>query len=94
MEQYKKIDEYSIEITHELPIPEVVKTTYERSFIENQIKTITEDRDNYVALRNTEIAECESILVEMDKLNITSKVEPIVEKVISEEVLPVEEIIN
>ena len=92
--QYKKVSEFEIEITKEVPKPEPIKTTYERSFIENQIKVISEDRDKYVASRNTEIEECEKILTEMDKLNIVAKVEPIEEKVITEEVLPAKPIIN
>ncbi len=84
----KKIDAFTIEFTKEVPTPEPIKTTYERSFIENQIKSITEDKDKYVALRDVEILECENILAEMDKLNIVSKVE-----VITEEVLPMDSII-
>jgi hypothetical protein len=81
METYTKINEFEIEVT-EVPTPETIKTKYERSFIENQIITITEDRDSYVAKRNIEIAECEKILSEMTKLNIVTKVEtmqPIIE---------------
>jgi hypothetical protein len=81
METYTKINEFEIEVT-EVPTPETIKTKYERSFIENQIATITEDRDSYVAKRNIEIAECEKILSEMTRLNIVTKVEtmqPIIE---------------
>lgn len=92
--QYKKVSDYEIEITKEVPTPEPIKTKYERSFIENQIITITEDRDKYVASRDAEILECQNILAEMDKLNIVTKVEPVVEKVISEEVLLEKPIIN
>lgn len=92
--QYKKVSDYEIEITKEVPTPEPIKTKYERSFIENQIITITEDRDKYVASRDAEILECQNILAEMYKLNIVTKVEPVVEKVISEEVLLEKPIIN
>ena len=90
----KKIDDFTLEITKEVPTPEPIKTKYERSFVENQIKVITEDRDKYVASRDAEILECQNILDEMDRLNIVAKVEPIEEKVITEEVLPAEPIIN
>jgi hypothetical protein len=83
METYTKINEFEIEKT-ETSIPEVIKTKYERSFIENQLRTITEDRDSYVAKRNVEIAECTKILSEMTRLNILTKVEEVllVEKLI------------
>lgn len=68
--QYKKISEIEIEVTKVIQNPEPIKTKYERSFVENQIKVITEDRDKYVASRNAEILECQNILNEMDKLSI------------------------
>ena len=33
-----KIDEYTLEITKEAPVTEQATTTYDRTFIENQIK--------------------------------------------------------
>jgi len=85
----KKIDDFTLEITKEILKPEPIKTAYERSFIENQIKTIQADKDNYVALRDAELVECNSILAEMDKLNIVSKVETlsIMKEVINEEII-------
>jgi hypothetical protein len=77
----QKIDDNTIEISEVVP-EVVVKTQYERGFIENQIKTITDDRDNYVALRNKEIQDCNDILTKMDALNIVVKVEPIPEPVV------------
>lgn len=80
--QYNKINENELEVTKLTQILEPTKIVYERSFIENQIITITEDRDSYVAKRNIEIAECEKILSEMTRLNIVTKVEtmqPIIE---------------
>ena len=73
--QYNKISENEIEVVKPAPVMEVVTSTYERSFIENQIVTITADRDEYVAKRNAEIAECEVIKGQMDKMNIVSKIE-------------------
>ena len=75
IEAYKKINEYEIEVTKELPAPEPIVVKYERSFIESQIETIIKDRDDYVAKRNTEILECQNIINEMDKMNIITKIE-------------------
>jgi len=50
-----------------------VTQKYERGFIEEQIVQITKQRDEYVAQREVELAECESILAEMDKLDIVKK---------------------
>lgn len=85
---YKKLNSFEIEVTREVIQPETNVTKYERAFIEQQIKTITEDKDRYNTLRDAEILECKNILAEMIKLNIVAKVEPI------KEILPVEEIIK
>jgi len=57
---------------------EVVK--YDRDFIENQIIDITAQRDSYIRqlqeqldLKNSELKECEDILLEMNKQGIVSK---------------------
>lgn len=85
--EIKKISEHEIEVTKQAPIQEPIITKYERSFIEEQIITITKDKDDYVAKRNAELLECQNILAEMDKLNI-------VVKVVEEKVIPIEKIIN
>ena len=55
-------------------IPEKVETvTYDRAFIEQQIISITEQRDEELAAREAELAECQAILKEMDKAGIISK---------------------
>lgn len=92
-----KISENTIEINE--VVPEVItKTQYERGFIEQQIKTITEQRDRDNALRDAEIADCNAILAKMDILGIVVKVEPLIKpKVVAplEEIIPpVEEIIK
>jgi len=67
-----KISDTEIEVSK--TIPEIVVTQkYERGFIEEQIVQITKQRDEYVAQREAELAECESILAEMDKLDIVKK---------------------
>ena len=81
----KKISEFEIEITKPAEIVVPAVATYDRSFIETQILSITKDRDNYVTLRNAELAECEGILSEMKKLGIVSKiVEQMPEEIINE----------
>lgn len=72
----KKIDDYNIEITKTEPVKEV-KNTYQRDFIEKQIKDIIASRDAFVAQRDIELDECNAIIVEMDKLGITTAKEAI-----------------
>jgi len=69
-----KISDTSIEIT-KVVASEEVKNVYERSFIENQIKSIQKSKDDFDALRDKEIKECLDILAEMDKLNIVATVD-------------------
>ena len=79
--QYNKISECELEIVKPAPIAEPITTKYERSFIEEQIKTITADRDSYVEKRNIEIVECEAILAKMNELKIvTMQIDEVVEK--------------
>jgi hypothetical protein len=76
-----KISDTTIEmekVTPEVITPaKIEKVQYDRDFIENQIKAITAQRDGMIAekeslirLKEAELAECESILAEMDKLGI------------------------
>ena len=67
----KKLSETSIEITREVITPTVTKKDrYERKFIEDQILAITAQRDELIAIKEAELAECVAILAEMDKLGI------------------------
>lgn len=66
----RKVDKYSIEITKD---EIVTKTnTYERNFIEKQIKQITTQKIRDNAQRDLEIQNCLDILVSMDSLKIIS----------------------
>lgn len=69
----QKIDEYTIEVTKPVEVSTQEVVTYDRGFIENQIISIKKSKDDFNALRDAELAECNSILAEMDKLNIVVK---------------------
>jgi hypothetical protein len=74
MDNITKISECEVEVTK--TIPEVVVTQkYERGFIEEQIKQITKQRDEMIALKEKELKECTDILSEMDKLEVITKEE-------------------
>jgi len=81
METYTKISNTTLEVTKEIITPvKVEKNVYERKFIEDQIKAITESRDEMIALKEAELKECTDILAEMDKKGIVLEsdiVEPI-----------------
>ena len=69
-----KISDNIVEITKTVVTPDVVVSRkYERGFIEEQIKQITKQRDEMIALKEKELKEVEEILVEMDKLDIIKK---------------------
>lgn len=72
----KRISDCEIEITSQKTQPEPIKIIYNRAFIEEQIKRIITARDTYIASRNADIAECQTILNEMDKLGIINKTSP------------------
>ena len=69
----KKISDTEIEITR-TETKETVNT-YNRAFIEEQIKTIQAQKDRDDAQRDREIAECQEILNECNKLGIKIKAE-------------------
>jgi len=73
-----KISDSSIEMDKVTP---EVRTTvkYERSFIEQQRKDIIKQSDDFVAARMKEVAECDAILSEMDRLGVVSK--PVAEQI-------------
>lgn len=73
MDTYKKISLTEIEVTKQAPIPAPNVVRYERGFIEQQILDITEQRDKIIVLKQVELDECNAILSEMNKLNITTK---------------------
>lgn len=58
------------------------ETVYEYSYLLSQRENIIKDRDDYIILRNTEIAEINIILAECAKLGIVANIE--VEKIIKE----------
>ena len=90
----KKLSSTRLEVTKEIITPIKVEThTYERKFIEDQIKVITESRDEQIALKEAELKECQDILAEMDKKGIVLK-EELKESGIAEEANIINEEVN
>jgi hypothetical protein len=79
----KKIDDYTLEFISEKI--ETISNKYERSFIESQIKMITEQRDTFVSARNAELKECEDILAVMEKEGIIAK--PIPSEILNDKII-------
>jgi hypothetical protein len=79
----KKIDDYTLEFISEKI--ETISNKYERSFIESQIKMITEQRDTFVSARNAELKECEDILAVMKKEGIIAK--PIPSEILNDKIM-------
>jgi len=79
----KKLSATQLEVTKEIITPVKVETqTYERKFIEDQIKAITESRDEMIAMKEAELKECTDILAQMDLKGIVLKEEPIVKPLV------------
>lgn len=66
----KKVSETSVEVTKEVVTTSTSKAIHDRKFLESQIKAITKQRDDLIALKEAELKECTDILLEMDKLGI------------------------
>jgi len=76
-----KISDTSIEVDEIIPaVPEkVTRRVYERNFIEDQIVAITAQRDEMIALKESELKKCTDIIKEMDKLGIVAVAKPLEE---------------
>ena len=80
-----KLSDTQIEVTTEIITPpQTVTKTYDREFIENQIISITAQRDEMIALKEAELKVCTDILAEMDKQNIITVAEFAANNVIEE----------
>ena len=79
-EEIKDEPKFELELEKVIPaveaVPEKVEVkTYDRAFIEKQVIAITNDlayAESQVTMRKTELAECQSILDEMDKQGIVN----------------------
>lgn len=81
----KKISNTQLEVTKEIITPvKIERRVYERDFIEKQIIAITAQRDETIALKEAELAECQAILNSMNELGIASEGKA--------EIVPIEEI--
>ena len=67
--EFRKISDTEIEVIKTAPVQEV-KTIHKRKFIREQLKAIRAQKDAFVAERNIEIAECQAILDEMDRIGV------------------------
>ena len=70
----KKISETQIEITKQPATPEPIVNVYGRAFIEQQIISIIQQRDEMIALKEAELKECTDILSEMDKKGVIASI--------------------
>lgn len=67
-----KLSDSSIQLEKIIP-QEVKSVSYERTFIEQQIKNITFQRNEMIAAKEAELAECQAILAEMDKVGVLTE---------------------
>ena len=97
MDNTTKINETTIEVSKVVP-ESVVKTTYQKDFILEQIVQITKQRDEMIRLKQVELDECNVILATMNELDIKTNIEVVAEleakRIIDEKIEVVEEIIE
>lgn len=70
----KKVDEFTIEVTKEIPVQTVVQK-YDYNFLLTQKKAIETDRARYIEQRDKELAEVNALIAECEKLGIKAKPE-------------------
>ena len=70
----KKIDEFTIEVTKEIPAKADVKK-YDYNFLLSQKKAIENDLAKFVAARQAELTEVNALITECEKLGIKPKPE-------------------
>jgi len=72
MMETKKIDEFTIEVTKEIPAKAVAQR-YDYSFLLSQKKAIEEDLSKYTAARQAELSEVNALIAECEKFGIKAK---------------------
>ena len=80
--EYKKISDTQIEVTKPMEVTETpaVSKVYDYAFLKQQVINITAQRDEMIALKESELLEVQTLLNEADKLGIESNsVEPVKE---------------
>ena len=68
--EFRKLNNTELEVTKPAPVMEPIKTVHNRRFIREQLKAIKASKDAFVTARNAEIAECQAILDEMDRVGV------------------------
>jgi len=68
----KKIDEFTIEVTKEIPAKAVAQR-YDYSFLLSQKKAIEEDLAKFTEAGQAELAEVNALIAECEKLGIKAK---------------------
>jgi len=66
----EKINDFTLQTTE---VQNPIVTTYEREQLERELAQLISMRDSMIANQNKRITKIESLLLEMDKLNIIQK---------------------
>ena len=86
--EVKKLDDYTLEVTTTPPAPDPVVQTYDRGFLEQQLKDIQKQKDDFDAERDTEIAQVQKLLDLCDQQGVITK--PIEQPAPVEKIVPLE----
>jgi len=70
----RKIDEYTLEVIEEIPARENVRT-YDYNFLLAQKKAIETDLEKFIAARQAELKEIDTLITECEKAGIKPKEE-------------------
>lgn len=68
MNTYERIDEDTLKVTTQLPLPDPIITTYSVQFLKEQITAIENDRDAYISKSNEEITKIKDFISNFDVL--------------------------
>ncbi len=69
-----KLDDSTIEITKQEPVPAPKVTKYDYSFLVSQRAQIIKQRDEQLSARQKELDEVDGLLAECEKLGVKGKV--------------------
>ncbi len=73
MANYKKIDDNTIEVTIQPPLPAIIVNTYDYDFLLLQREAIKKQAQEFADARKAELDEIETYIAECNKLGIKSK---------------------
>ena len=70
----ERVSDTAIRVTKQVPVPEPIVQTYDRKFLENQLRMIQAQLQEYTNARQAEIDEVSALLILCDEQGVTTEV--------------------